>query len=331
MPSATNADAAPPVLITGACGFIGSHLAQAFLRAGRAVVGVDNFDPYYPRAAKDRHLAALHAAGAGRFTFAEADIRSGEAMERVFAAAKPEGVVHLAARAGVRPSIEQPVLYADVNVTGTAVMLRAAHAAGCRRIVVASSSSVYGNCPTAPFREDMDVGQPISPYAATKRACELIGYTHWHLTGMPTAMLRFFTVFGPRQRPDLAISLFLQAAAEGRPIQAFGSLDSSRDYTFVDDTVAGIMAAYRRIDAHGFRIWNLGHNHPVTLRDLIATVERVTGVKAAVQEKPARAGDVDRTWADLTRAAAELDYRPSTPFAEGVARQWAAIKALGAA
>lgn len=314
-----------PVLITGAAGFIGSHVAEAMVRMGRRVVGVDNFDPFYDRGAKERNLATLRASAA--FEFVEADITHPESMAELFRRVRPAGVVHLAAKAGVRPSIADPVGYAHANITGTAVIQQAAHAARCSRLVVASSSSVYGNSPTAPFSEVQDVNEPISPYAATKRATELVGFTHWKLTGMPTAQLRFFTVFGPRQRPDLAIAKFLGAVSRGEPVTLFGDGSMSRDYTYIDDIVAGVLAAYERIPAHGYRVWNLGGDHPVALGDMLATIERVVGRKAVIRREPMQPGDVLRTWADLTRSRGELGYVPRTAFEQGVARQWEWMRA----
>lgn len=313
-----------PILITGAAGFIGSHAAQRLLAGGTPVVGVDNFDPFYSRAAKDRNVADIRSgAGASGFECVQADLTDAPAMRALFARVKPAGVVHLAAKAGVRPSLADPVGYAHANVTGTAVILDEAARAGCSRVVAASSSSVYGNSPTAPFREDQDVNEPISPYAATKRACELIAHTHWKLTGVPTAMLRFFTVYGPRQRPDLAVSQFLGRVARGEPLTLFGDGTMSRDYTFVDDIVSGILAAYDHIPAHGYRVWNLGGNNPVSLGEMVGTIERVVGKKAVTQNAPMQPGDVLRTWADLSRARTELNYAPGTRFEQGVERQWA--------
>lgn len=317
-----------PILVTGAAGFIGSHTAERLLRAGRAVVGVDNFDPYYSEETKRQNLAAVErtaaAAGAG-WSFQRADITDAKAMAGLFDSARPEGVIHLAAKAGVRPSIADPVGYAHANVTGTAVLLEAARRAGCSRIAVASSSSVYGNAAKAPFSEDVAPDEPISPYAATKRSCELLGYTHHRLTGMPTAMLRFFTVFGPRQRPDLAIQSFLVRISRGEKIVMFGDGTTSRDYTYIDDVVSGVVAAYDRIDRFGYRVWNLGGSSPVSLREMIATIGRVVGKEPRVEPGPAQPGDVERTWADLTRSKAELGYSPQTLFEEGVRRQWAWI------
>jgi UDP-glucuronate 4-epimerase len=196
-------------------------------------------------------------------------------------------------------------------------------------VVCASSSSVYGNNEKTPFCEDDSVEHPISPYAATKRACELIGHTHHHLTGMPVAMLRFFTVFGPRQRPDLAISLFLGKIARGEPINKFGDGTTSRDYTYVDDIVTGVLSAYERIVDHGYRVWNLGGDHPITLNELIATIERVVGKDAVINQLGMQAGDVDRTWAELSRSRSELGYAPTTSITDGIARQYAWMRASG--
>jgi UDP-glucuronate 4-epimerase len=310
-----------PVLLTGAAGFIGSHVACALLARGVEVVGLDNFDPFYPRPLKDANLQAVAAAG-GRFTFVEGDLCDAPLVSSLMSQRRVAGVIHLAAKAGVRPSIDDPPGYAKANVLGTSVVLDAAHRAGCERVVVASSSSVYGNAPVAPFHEEMDVDAPISPYAATKRACELLCGTHHHLTRQPVACLRFFTVYGPRQRPDLAISAFMRKIAAGEPLQVFGDGSTSRDYTFVADIVAGVLAAMDRIPAHGYRVWNLGNSSPVTLSTMIESIERVVGRKAVVERRPMQPGDVERTWADLSRSTRELGYAPSTPFLEGLEAQW---------
>lgn len=313
-----------PVLVTGAAGFIGSHVVEALLDQGRRVVGVDNFDPFYDPAIKRRHLAAIrkHRA-ADRFEFVDGDICQSEQCGGLMLRARPESVIHLAAKAGVRPSIADPSGYVRANVLGTQQVLESARQAGVTRVVLASSSSVYGNNTKVPFSEDDDVSAPISPYAATKRACELIAFTHWRLTGMPTACLRFFTVYGPRQRPDLAIGSFLRKAAGGEDIAMFGDGSTSRDYTFVSDTVAGVLAALKAIDQHGYRVWNLGGSQPVMLRDLIAAVGRVVGREARVRSLPNQPGDVERTWADPTRSRAELGYHPRVSLEDGLARQWA--------
>lgn len=316
-----------PIIVTGAAGFIGSHVCERLLTEGHRVVGLDNFDPYYDPALKQRNLEIVEAAGPGRFEFTRIDITDGPGLAGLMDRVRPEGVIHLAAKAGVRPSIEDPAGYARANVLGTAEVLEAARRARCSRVVAASSSSVYGNCPQAPFAEDMDVSEPISPYAATKRSCELLGYTHWTLTRMPTAMLRFFTVYGPRQRPDLAIQLFMRRLARGEAIPVYGRGDSSRDYTFIGDIVDGVLSAYRRIPEVGYRVWNLGSDRPVTLDDMVAAIGRAAGIEPRIERGPARPGDVERTWADLTRSRAELDYRPRTSFEDGLRAQWAWIRA----
>ncbi|MCX5689466.1 MAG: GDP-mannose 4,6-dehydratase [Planctomycetota bacterium] len=317
------------VLITGAAGFIGSHTACALLNAGSRVVGVDNFDSFYPRQTKQRNLEAIANTDASRnlFSLAELNICDKVAVLDLFERVRPRTVIHLAAKAGVRPSIADPAGYAHTNVYGTSIILDAAHRTGCERVVVASSSSVYGNCPTAPFHEGLDVNAPISPYAATKRACELLCSTHHHLTRQPVACLRFFTVYGPRQRPDLAIASFLGKVSRGEGLEVFGDGSTSRDYTFVSDIVAGILAAAEKISTHGFRIWNLGNSTPITLSEMIATIERVVGKPAQVKRLAMQPGDVERTWADLTRATAELGYAPATTFENGVAAQWKAMQA----
>jgi UDP-glucuronate 4-epimerase len=312
-----------PILVTGAAGFIGSHLCAALTHRGSQVIGFDNFDAYYDRKLKFRNIEAIDSRD-GRFTMVEGDICDEAGVGALFSQHKPGAVVHLAARAGVRPSIADPSGYVRTNVYGTSVILNAAHRAGCSRVVVASSSSVYGNCPKAPFHEELDVNSPISPYAATKRACELVCSTHHHLTRQPVACLRFFTVYGPRQRPDLAISSFLSRVDAGEKIQVFGDGSTSRDYTFVSDIIAGILSAMDRIPEFGFRVWNLGNSTPVTLTEMIRTIERVVGKKANLEHLAMQPGDVERTWADITRAWAELGYLPAVSFEDGVHAQWRA-------
>jgi len=320
-----------PILVTGAAGFIGSHAARGLLARGHSVVGIDNFDPYYSAELKQQNLSTISAMGLPgpdskpRFVLERADICDRVAIQDVFERYRPQGVVHLAAKAGVRPSIADPVAYSRVNVMGTSVILAAAHRAGCDRIILASSSSVYGNCPSAPFHEGLDVNAPISPYAATKRACELLAHTHNHITGQPVACLRFFTVYGPRQRPDLAIASFLKKVSKGETIKVYGDGSSSRDYTFVSDIVEGILAAWERAPRYGYRVWNLGNSSPVTLTEMIATISRVVGREAVVERSPMQMGDVERTWADLTRSKAELGYEPKVGFEEGVRAQWEAV------
>lgn len=315
-----------PVLITGAAGFIGSHVAAALLRRGVAVIGLDNFDAFYARELKHANLRAVAAAdAANRFRLVEADITDAEAVARVYAEHRPAATIHLAARAGVRPSIADPTGYAHTNVTGASVVLEAAQRTHPRgAFLLASSSSVYGNNAKVPFAEADPVDHPISPYAATKRAAELIAHAAHHLSGMPVACLRFFTVFGPRQRPDLAIAKFLARVAAGQSIPVFGDGSMSRDFTYIDDIVAGVLAALDRVPAFGFRTWNLGSDRPVRLDEMVRTIGAVVGREPVIDRQPEQPGDVQRTYADLTRARAELHYEPQTPFAEGVRRQFEA-------
>lgn len=305
------------VLVTGGAGFIGSHLCEALLRQGDRVVALDNFDPFYPRPVKERNLAGL--LGKEGFELVEGDIRSPADLDRAFQVLGPvDRVVHLAALAGVRPSIQDPVRYQDVNVSGTSQVLEAMRRHHVRRMAFASSSSVYGNNTKVPFSEDDPVDYPISPYASTKRACELIAHTYCHLFGFDIACLRFFTVYGPRQRPDLAIHKFGQMMLEGQAIPVFGDGSTSRDYTYIDDILLGILASLERI--RGFRIYNLGESQTTTLAELIVLLEQALGVKAQKIPLPLQPGDVAITYADISRARAELDYAPTTKVREGIPR-----------
>lgn len=318
-----------PVLVTGAAGFIGSHVCGALIARGQRVAGIDNFDPllYGDRneALKRGNLDEVSRAP-GAFEFERADICDAAAMRALFAKWKPLGVIHLAAKAGVRPSITDPGAYLRTNVVGTSNVLECAREGGCARVVAASSSSVYGNAPTVPFHEEMDVGRPISPYAASKRAAELVCAAHHHLHKTPVACLRFFTVFGPGQRPDLAIAKFMRLIRQDRPITMFGDGSMSRDYTYIDDIVSGVLAAYERVPTFGYRVWNLGSDCPVRLDELVREISIVTGRTPRVDRMPPGAGDVERTWADLTRSRAELGYAPATARATGLERQWAAMR-----
>lgn len=316
------------VLITGAAGFIGSHLAERLLGENVSVVGLDNFCDFYDRADKQRNFR--NASHNSQFELIEADLRNREAMMDAVAKHQPKVVVHLAAMAGVRPSIEQPAYYTAVNIDGTVNLLDAAVRHGVEKFIFASSSSVYGNSEKTPFAETDPVDNPISPYAATKKAGELICHAYAHLYQLPIACLRFFTVFGPRQRPDLAIVKFLRLIADGQPIPMFGDGSSSRDYTYIADIINGVCAAMECIGENdlNYRIWNLGGDHPSALSDLIAVIERVTGRKAQIQSQPMQPGDVMRTWADLSRSKAELGYEPTTALEQGVERQWDWLKSL---
>ncbi len=315
------------IVVTGAAGFIGSHVAQALLARGTRVIGIDNFDPFYDRSTKERNLSEVRAsAHGGSFEFVEMDFCDEARLAQVVDGTT--SVIHLGAKAGVRPSIADPVGYAQANVVGTSAVLRASHNAGCQRVVVASSSSVYGNQSKTPFAETDPALEPISPYAATKRACELLGSAHHHLTGQSVAMLRFFTVYGPRQRPDLAISLFMRRIARGESIQLFGDGRSSRDYTYISDIVAGVLAAHDRIDQHGYRVWNLGSDRPTALDDLVSCIADVVGQEPRIERAPMQPGDVERTWADLDRSKAELNYNPTTQLRDGVDRQWTWLRGV---
>ncbi len=302
------------VLVTGAAGFIGSHAAEKLIARGHRVIGVDNFCDFYDRRWKEMNLKTL----AGEVEVEEIDITDGAAIDRLVRRAKPAAILHLAAMAGVRPSIEQPAYYARVNVEGTTHLLEAARKSGVKRFLFASSSSVYGNLSTVPFSEADPVGEPISPYAATKRAGELICYTFHHLYNLPVACLRFFTVFGPRQRPDLAIHKFTRLISAGRPIPFFGDGSTSRDYTFVEDIVDGILAAGDQIEKHGYRVYNLGGSSPVSLTELVRALELAVGKPAILDRRPAQPGDVKRTYADLSRASGELGYAPKHTLAQGL-------------
>ncbi|MBI4892551.1 MAG: NAD-dependent epimerase/dehydratase family protein, partial [Acidobacteria bacterium] len=279
------------IIVTGGAGFIGSHLCERLLSAGHQVAIIDELNDYYAPQLKLRNLEQVRQAGEVRFL--QSDICDQPAVSALFQDFAPECVVHLAARAGVRPSLDSPLLYQHANVEGTTLLLEEARKQGVGRFVFASSSSVYGAASRVPFSEDDAVRWPISPYAATKIAGEALCHTYSHLYGMQIACLRFFTVFGPRQRPDLAIRKFAHNIAAGRPIQVFGDGSTGRDYTFVSDTVGGIVAA---IDANvRFDVFNLGNSHPILLRDMIATIEKVVGRQAIVERRPEQPGDVPIT------------------------------------
>ncbi len=302
-------------LVTGAAGFIGSHLTERLLKDGWTVVGIDSFDPFYDPRIKRSNIAGCLSHP--DFRLVEADIRDKAAMER---AVEPETdvIVHLAARAGVRPSIAEPVLYADVNINGTVTLLEIARQRGIPKFVFASSSSVYGNNRKVPFSETDNVDFPISPYAATKKAGELICHTYHHLHDLAINCLRFFTVYGPRQRPDLAIHKFARLIEEGKPIPIYGDGSMMRDFTFIDDILSGVVAAMDR--CAGYEIYNLGESQPIRVNDLIAEIERALGKKAICQYLPVQPGDVDRTYADIAKAQALLGYKPSTDIRTGLAR-----------
>ena len=303
-------------VVTGGAGFIGSHLCEALLAAGWGVVALDSFDDFYDPAVKRSNLAGVQ--GREGFSLAEGDIRDAAFVDQVCGTGSVDVLIHLAARAGVRPSIERPLLYQDVNVTGTSVLLEAARQHGIARFIFASSSSVYGNNRKIPFAESDRVDFPISPYAATKKAGELVCHAYSHLFGIGITCLRFFTVYGPRQRPDLAIHKFTRLIESGRPIPVFGDGSMMRDFTYIDDIIAGVMAAIDRCE--GYHLYNLGESRPVRLSDLISEIERALGKKATIERLPMQPGDVQRTFADVSLAERDLGYRPSTEIGDGLAR-----------
>lgn len=304
------------VLVTGGAGFIGSHLVDALLREGIDVTVLDNFDAFYERGLKESNIKA-HSDHAN-YRFVEGDIRHlADVPARVHQSY--DAIVHLAAKAGVRPSIDDPLTYQDVNVRGTQNLLEMARQLEIPRFVFASSSSVYGVNPRVPWSEDDAVLQPISPYASTKVSGELLGHVYSHLYGIQFIALRFFTVYGPRQRPDLAIHKFARLLSEGRPIPVFGDGSTRRDYTFIDDIVSGIRGALS-YEGSRYEVINLGNNQTVTLIEMVRALEQALGVEAHLNWLPAQAGDVPQTWANVEKACALLGYQPTTAFSDGVAR-----------
>lgn len=310
------------MLVTGAAGFIGSHLVEALLAQGNEVIGLDNFDPFYPRAIKERNLAEIGQRPG--FLFREQDLLDVPALRGHLSSETV--IVHLAAKAGVRPSLADPVGYARANVTGTAAVLEAARQAGVSRIVFGSSSSVYGDSTPVPFREDAVAIVPVSPYAATKRAGELFLSSVAPIYNFRAASLRFFTVYGPRQRPDLAIHSFARKMAEGQTLTLFGDGTQARDYTYCSDIVAGVLAAIAWTAAApvGVETFNLGGNRSIPTEAMVAEIARALGVEPKIKWEPMQPGDVQQTAADLTKSGAMLGYAPKTPFPEGIRRfiQW---------
>lgn len=302
-------------LVTGAAGFIGSHLTDALLATGARVIGLDNFDDFYDPAIKRRNLAT--ALGNPRFRLVEGDIRDDRLLDSILAGGDVDTVFHLAARAGVRPSIDDPLLYQSVNYHGTGVLLEAMRRNGVTRLMFASSSSVYGNSETVPFRESEPVDRPISPYAATKRAGELLCYTYHALFGFDVACLRFFTVYGPRQRPEMAITKFTKLLSEGKPVPMYGDGSTARDYTYIDDIIHGLLTIEGSLA--GYTILNLGESQTTTLRQLIDQIAAALGVTPTIREFPLQQGDAMLTYADIAAARA-LGYRPTTPIAQGILR-----------
>ena len=306
-------------LITGGAGFIGSHVCEQLLRDGHSVWAFDDLNPFYDPQFKRRNLRDLQAL-ARPFEFCHGDITDRPALDELFSSVRFDQVVHLAARAGVRGSLAEPALYQRVNVEGTVNVLEAARLNGVKKITIASSSSVYGLSSRTPFLESDPVGTAISPYAASKLACEALGHVWHHLYGMDVAMLRFFTVYGPRQRPDLAIYKFAKLILAGQPIPVFGDGSAARDFTFVTDTVAGVIACTKR--EIGYEIFNLGESQVVTLGRMIELLETALGKKAIIERKPLQPGDIPFTYANIGKARQKLGYDPEVKIEQGI-RQFA--------
>jgi len=300
------------VLVTGGAGFIGSNVVEKLLARGDEVVILDNFNDFYDPAIKRANVASMPGA-----KVVEGDIRDEHCVQGLLANGDFDVVVHLAARAGVRPSLAEPLLYSDVNIRGTQIILGALEGVDTR-LVFASSSSVYGANTEVPFREVHDIHQPVSPYAATKRAGELLCFTHNHLYQTPITCLRFFTVYGPRQRPEMAIHKFVDLCLKGQPIPFFGDGSTRRDYTFIDDIVSGVLCAVDQ--PQGFRIYNLGESQTISLAELVEAIGKVTGKQPILDRQPMQPGDVLVTYADISRARKELGYAPSTDLALGLER-----------
>jgi UDP-glucuronate 4-epimerase len=310
-------------LITGAAGFIGSHLCERLISDNHIVVGLDNFDPFYDRKIKESNIKTLKKSG--KFKLIEGDIRGTACVDSIC----KDGIdmiVHLAAKAGVRPSIADPLGYADCNINGTAVLLEAARKFDIRKFIFASSSSVYGNNKKVPFSETDNVDYPISPYAATKKAGELICHTYHHLYKMNITCLRYFTVYGPRQRPDLAIHKFAKLIEGGKPIPVFGDGSMMRDFTYIDDIIDGTVAAIEKCE--GYEIYNLGESRSIRLDTLIRQLEKTLSKKATIEKLSVPPGDVKQTYADIAKAKEKLGYNPKTDIEVGLKKfvEWFSLK-----
>ena len=303
------------ILVTGGVGFIGSHVCEHLLDAGHTVCALDDLNDFYDPAIKQNTLRELQAK-AQSFAFVHADITERDELDEVLASMSFDQIIHLAARAGVRPSLEQPALYQRVNVEGTTNLLEAARKRGIKKVTIASSSSVYGINSNIPFSEEDPIFRAISPYAASKLACEALGHTYHHVYGMDICMLRFFTVYGPRQRPDLAIHKFAKLLQANQPITVFGNGSSSRDYTYITDTVAGVIACTEK--EFGYEIINLGESETVELNRLIELLETDFKIKADIIHQPEQPGDVPITYANIEKAQRLLGYHPKTKIEDGI-------------
>src|SRR2546422_1022055 len=301
------------VLVTGGAGFIGSHLVEKLLASGHQVVILDDFNDFYDPQTKHANIAGL----ARDVTVYHVDLRDSESVRNLFHREKVYAIAHLAARAGVRPSIQQPRLYYDTNVVGTLHLLEAARVTDAQRFIFASSSSIYGASKTVPFSEDQHLTQTLSPYGATKIAGEFLCSSYSHLYGLRVVALRYFTVYGPRQRPDLAIHQFTRRTYAGQPIDQFGDGSTRRDYTYIDDVIQGTMAALE-YDGPRYDIFNLGESETIQLKELISAIENVLGKKAKVNRLPEQPGDMPLTCADISKARKLLAYKPTTKLSEGL-------------
>jgi len=305
------------VLVTGGAGFIGSHVCERLLNLGHAVWAIDDLNPFYDPQLKRRNLRHLQAL-AKPFEFVFGDITERATLDEMLGGVRFDQIIHLAARAGVRPSLEEPALYQRVNVEGTVNLLEAARRNGVRKLLLASSSSVYGVNSKVPFCESDPIFSAISPYAASKLACEALGHVYHHVYGMDIVMLRLFTVYGPRQRPDLAIHKFARLLEAGKPLPMFGDGSTARDYTYIDDILAGIIACTEK--EFGYEIFNLGESQTVTLNRLVLLLEGALGKKAQIERLPAQPGDVPLTYADIAKAREKLGYDPKVGIEQGIPR-----------
>jgi len=302
------------ILVTGAAGFIGSNLVDKLLQTGHEIIAIDNFDPYYDRKIKEQNIAG--ARDYSKFHFFEMDITDEESIKNLFQKFPCEMVIHIAAKAGVRPSIEDPAGYYRANVLGTLTLLEACKEFSIKKFIFASTSSIYGNNKKVPFSENDFVDHPISPYAATKKACELLCHNYYHLYGINIFSLRFFTVYGPRQRPDLAIYKFFKLISQNQPIPLYGDGSTSRDYTYIDDILDGMLKSIQKVN--GYEIINLGESQTISLVGLVELIEKILGKNADRKFMPMQPGDVDRTFADISKAKKLLGYDPQTKVEEGL-------------
>ena len=318
--------------VTGGAGFIGSHLCEALLRDGRIVLTLDNFDPFYDPKIKQHNIDSIQKMmqeeeiEASHFKLIEGDIRDRELLKEIFSELrqydKAITILHIAAKAGVRPSIDNAPLYTDVNIIGTQNIFEVAKSFGVQKIIYASSSSVYGENKKVPFSEEDNVDSPISPYAMTKKSNELLAHTYHHLYSIDTIGLRFFTVYGPRQRPDLAINKFTRMIDSGEAIPFYGDGSTRRDYTYIDDIIDGVLRALDYIEVHDniYEILNLGESQTTTLRELVSHIENAVGKKAIVNHLPLQPGDVPQTYADISKAKRVIGYQPTTLISEGITK-----------